>query len=176
MINNLTFIHVLTASFVIEIIILFLFKFTNQTSIAINNWYGNLGWTAVILDVLSLIIGFYIAIFVYKYLLKNSYINKKNEFIKFLVIVLCVQIIHDFSFYFLVIKPTPPRMNKVIDEFKQYAKHYKAQAVVADSLIYLFTTPILYYLISKNSNNENTFISLVCLYLIGYLLHQKSLY
>lgn len=176
MIKNIKFLHVLTATLIIELIMLILFKFTNQTSKAINNWYDNLKWTAVILDVLSIIIGFYLAKFIYKYLLKNNYINKNNEFIKFLLILLIVQIIHDISFYFFVIEPTPLKINKVIDEFKEYAKHYKLQAVVADSLIYIFTTPLLYYVITKNPDNINTFISIVCTYLVGYLLYQKPLY
>lgn len=176
MIENIKFIHILTATLIIELIMLILFKFTNQTSKAINNWYDNLKWTAVILDVLSIIIGFYLAKFIYKYLLKNNYINKNNEFIKFLLILLIVQIIHDIFFYFFVIEPTPLKINKVIDEFKEYAKHYKLQAVIADSLIYIFTTPLLYYVIKKYPDNINIFISIVCTYLVGYLLYQKPLY
>ena len=176
MIKNIKFIHILTATLIIELIMLILFKFTNQTSKAINNWYDNLKWTAVILDVLSIIIGFYLAKFIYKYLLKNNYINKNNEFIKFLLILLIVQIIHDIFFYFFVIEPTPLKINKVIDEFKEYAKHYKLQAVIADSLIYIFTTPLLYYVIKKYPDNINIFISIVCTYLVGYLLYQKPLY
>jgi len=176
MIKDLKFLHILTSSLIIEIIMLFLFKFTNQTSNAINNWYKKLEWTAVILDVLSIMIGFYLAKFIYKYLVRNKYINQNNEFIKFLFIVLVVQIIHDFSFYFLVVRPTKPRINYVIDEFKQYAKHYSVQAVIADSLIYLFTTPLLYYIVSKTSDDINTFTSIVSVYIIGYLLYQKALY
>ena len=33
----------------------------------------------------------------------------------------------------------------------------------------LVPTPILYYLVTKNSNDTNVFINLVSLYLIGYL-------
>ena len=63
--------------------------------------------------------------------------------------------------------------NKVIDEFKEYAKYYKLQAVFADSLIYIATTPILYYLVVNNRNDTNVFINIVSLYLIGYFMYQK---
>ena len=53
MIKDLTFLHFLTASVVIELFMMILFRFT-KSSRAINNWYDNLGWTAVILDVLSI--------------------------------------------------------------------------------------------------------------------------
>ena len=174
MIEQLTFLHFLTATALIEVFMLYLFKFTKQSSPVINNWYDNLGWSAIILDVLSILIGFYIAKFLFNYLLEYNYLSKQNEFIKFMVILLSVQILHDFLFYFLVIKPTPLGVNRVIDEFKEYAKFYQTKAVVADSLIYLSITPILYYYIQYQSNSVNTFITLVCFYLTSYLLHQKA--
>ena len=174
MIEQLTFIHFLTATALIELCMLSLFKFTKQSSTTINNWYGNLGWTAIILDVLSILIGFYIAKFMYHYLRENKYISKKHELIKYLVILLSVQILHDFLFYFLVINPTPIGVNRVIDEFKEYATFYQTKAVVADSLIYLSITPILYYYIQYQSNAVNTFTTIVCFYLTSYLLHQKA--
>ena len=92
---------------------------------------------------------------------------------KFLGIVLLVQITHDFLFYFFVIKPYPRLQNKVIDEFKSYAKYYQSQAVAADSLIYLITTPLLYFYLKKNKEETNIFISIVSIYLMGYFIHQK---
>ena len=62
MIEKITFIHILTASLLVEIIMLYKFKFT-PSSKAITDWYKNLKWTAVLLDVLSIMIGFYIAKF-----------------------------------------------------------------------------------------------------------------
>lgn len=174
MIENITFLQFLTATLIIETFMMILFRFT-KTSKAINNWYNNLGWTAVILDVLSILIGFYIAKFIYEYLVEQKYINTEYEIYKYLGLVLMVQIIHDFSFYFFVIKSYPKFKNKVIDEFKEYAKYYKSQAVFADSLIYIATTPILYYLITKNNNDINVFINLIGFYLIGYFLYQKPI-
>ena len=118
-------------------------------------------------------IGIYIAKFIYEYLKKNNYIDSVNEFRNFLFLVLCVQIVHDFLFYFLVIKPYPKFKNTVIDEFKEYASYYQSQAIVADSMIYLFTIPLLYYLIAKQSDNSNIFISIVSIYLMGYFIHEK---
>jgi hypothetical protein len=174
MIEQLTFLHFLTATALIEVFMMYLFKFTKQSSTTINNWYDHLGWSAIILDVLSILIGFYIAKFMYYYLVENNYISKKNEFINFMIILISVQVLHDFLFYFLVIKPYPSKVNLVIDEFKEYAKFYQTKAVVADSLIYLSITPILYYYIQYQSNSVNTFTTLVCFYLTSYLLHQKA--
>tara|TARA_A100001015_G_scaffold319412_1_gene442205 strand:- start:1321 stop:1866 length:546 start_codon:yes stop_codon:yes gene_type:complete len=175
MIKDLTFLHFLTASVIIEAFILYLFRFTKSplTGIAINRWYDNLGWSAVILDILSFLIGFYIAKFIYEYLVVQKFINTDYEIYKFLGIVLCVQIIHDFSFYFFVIKPYPKNKNRVMDEFKSYAERVKSGAVIGDSIMYLLATPLLYLFVQKNNINTNTFISIVCFYLIGYLIYQK---
>ena len=103
MIKDLNFIDFLMISSIIELIMLYLFRFTRSpfTGIAINNWYTNLRWTAIIFDILSLMIGFYISRFIYLFLLNHKYISNEYPFSKFLGIVLMVQIIHDFSFYFL---------------------------------------------------------------------------
>ena len=60
-----------------------------------------------------------------------------------------------------------------VEHYKEYAKYYQSQAAFADSLIYIATTPLLYLFIQKNNINTNTFISIVCFYLIGYLIYQK---
>lgn len=175
MIKDLTFLHFLTAAVVIELFMLYLFRFTKSpfTGISINRWYDNLGWTAVILDVLSVLIGFYIAKFIYEYLVVEKYINTDYELYKFLGLVLLVQIIHDFSFYFFAIKPYPKNKNRVMDEFKYYAESAKTKAVMGDSFMYLLATPLLYLYIQKNNINTNTFISILCFYCIGYLIYQK---
>ena len=174
MIKELGFIHFLTATLLIELFILIRFRFTHVAK-PINDWYNNLRWTAVMLDIVSIIIGFYIAKFICEYLMKNNYINNNYEFFKYLGILLLVQIIHDFVFYFLVIKPYPKYKNKVIDEFKEYANHYRVKAVVADSLIYIAATPLLYISLHNMDMNKNIFTSLVAFYLIGYTLHQSNI-
>ena len=175
MIKDLTFLHFLTATVIVEVFILYLFRFTKSplTGIAINRWYDKLGWSSIILDITSLLIGFYIAKFIYEYLVEQKYINTDYEFMKYLGLVLLVQISHDFLFYFFVIKPYPNNKNKVMDELKLYSEKVKTGAVIGDSIMYLIGTPLLYIFIQKNNINQNTFISIVCFYLIGYLIYQK---
>ena len=84
-----------------------------------------------------------------------------------------IQITHDFSFYLFAIKPFPKNKNRVMDEFKSYAGSAKSNAVIGDSIMYLIGTPLLYLYIQKNNIHTNTFISILCFYLIGYLIYQK---
>lgn len=175
-ISKISFIHFLTSALVIECFIIFLFKFTKSpfSGRSINNWYTNFGWSAVILDVLSLIIGFYLAKYAYMFLLKKNVISKKYALLTFLIIMLLIQIVHDFTFYFTVIKPHKTGRNAIMDELQSYANKVSYGAVIGDSFMYLLATPLLYFLIQMETE-ENTFISLVSAYIIGYILYQKPL-
>ena len=97
--EKIKFLQILTATVLVELFILYLFRFTKSilSVKAINDWYDNLRWNAVILDLLIFIIGFYLAIFFCKR-------YKINNYIGFLIAQLLIQIIHDFLFYFFIIK------------------------------------------------------------------------
>lgn len=175
-IKNLKFIHFLTAALCIELFMLFLFRFTKSpfSGKSINNWYTNFGWSAIILDVLSVIIGFYITKYIYLHLEKKNLISSKNSLLKFLALMLFVQIVHDFTFYFTVIRNAKIGKNPIMDELIKYAENIGVGAVIGDSFMYLLATPLLYYLL-KLENEDNAFISLVCAYIIGYIVYQKPI-
>lgn len=176
MIENIEFLHFFAATCLVEVLFLYLFRFTRSplTGKAINNWYTHLGWSAVILDILSVLIGFYLAKFIYEYLLRNRYITNEYSLAKFLAIVLLVQITHDFLFYYLVIRTSKQGQSRVMDEFKRYADSVGVGAVIGDSLMYMVGTPLVFYL-STQTNDVNLVSSIVSLYLIGYFVHQKPL-
>ena len=178
MIESLTFLDFFTATCLIEVIMITIFRKTKpwgpgEKWSSINRWYTNLKWTAVILDILSIMIGFYISKFIYVYLIDKQLITKDNELVKFLGIVLCVQIIHDFLFYFLIIKRSSVGESQIMDEFIDYSKTVKLNAIVGDSIMYLLATPMLLY-IYKNKKDVNILTSIISLYLIGYLIYQKE--
>ena len=177
MIKNITFLHFFTAACVVELFMITIFRYSGIRGnkwMAINNWYTNLRWTAVILDIISVLIGFYIAKFIYEYLVTTKLIDDKHDLLKFLGIVLCVQIIHDFSFYFLVIKDSKMGSSLVMDEFIRYSKSVGINAIIGDSIMYLLATPLVFYLVNVRTD-VNVFSSLVSLYLVGYFIYQKPL-
>ena len=175
-VQELHFIHFLTAALCIELFMLFLFRFTKSpfTGKSINDWYTNFGWSAIFLDILSVIIGFYLAKYLYSYLLRKNIISDDYVLLKYLLVMLAVQILHDFTFYFTVIKNSEFGKNPIMDELTKYAKHVGVGAVIGDSFMYLLATPLLYYLL-KLDDQENIFISLLCAYIIGYIVYQKPL-
>ena len=62
-----------------------------------------------------------------------------------------------------------------MDEFKTYAKNTKLGAILGDSWMYLMGVPIL-ILSSKLNKELLIFISILCLYIIGYLIYQIPSY
>jgi len=173
MIEELTFIHFLAASAVVELFVLLFFRFYDTGS-SINRWYTNLRWSAIILDILSFLGGFYIAKFIYEYLLSQKYVTKENGLYKYLGILLAVQITHDLLFYFFVINPYPKNTNQVMDEFKYYASKAKTNAVMGDSIMYIIGTSLLYFIV-KQTANVNIFMTILSFYIVGYLIYQKPL-
>lgn len=173
MIEDITFLHFLTTTLITELLFLYLTRFTSLFGKKLNNWYTNLRLTAVLLDILIIIIGFYLAKFSYVYLVNNNYVSNNYEFIKFLIIMLIIQIVHDFSFYIFAILPTKSGINNVMDEFKKYTIDANIKPLLGDSLMYLIATPILFYLILYLNNDTNVFISILSIYIIIYLVYQK---
>lgn len=178
--QKLDFLTILTLSVITEMLFLFSFRFTKLpfTGIPINRWYTNFQWTAIILDILIIIIGFYLAKFVFNYLIENKYIKKYKEIYKnlflFLIILLVIQITHDILFYHLFILKSKEGNNPIMDELNKYAKKVSFGAVIGDSSMYILSI-IIFYLIRNSSNDIKTFLSVLSLYLIGYFIYQKPL-
>tara|TARA_Y100000768_G_scaffold277219_1_gene212659 strand:- start:19403 stop:19975 length:573 start_codon:yes stop_codon:yes gene_type:complete len=168
-INNIEFINIFTATTIVELICILFFRLTKSffSVKAINDWYDNLRWSAVGLDILIVIIVFYFNIFLSKYLKINNYLN-------FLLLQLILQIFHDIIFYY-IIKYSIEGNNIVMDEFKSYVKNTNIGAIVGDSWMYLMGIPILLHTLKFNKEIL-VLISLICLYIIGYLVYQKPLY
>lgn len=169
-----TFLNFLTTTCLVELIFLSAFRCTKYFSSkdAINQWYTNLRWTAIILDMLSVMIGFYLAYFSYKLLKINKIVGDKNSILIYLPLVLLIQISHDLLFYFLVIKNTKKGSSIVMDEFINYASKSGINAVLGDSLMYITGVPLLFY-IATLADEIKVFLSLTSIYIIGYLLYKN---
>ena len=105
MIEKINTLQFLTATLIIEVFMLFLFRYTNSpfSGKSINVWYDKFRWGSVILDVMSVMIGFYLAKYLYEYLVSKNIMNREYEFLKYIVLLLFIQIAHDILFYIFVI-------------------------------------------------------------------------
>jgi uncharacterized protein YacL len=169
--NNISdYLPILNGSLLADILIIFAtFYLPNIIgSNKLADWYKKYGLSAVIADTLILVIGMIIARALYSKIFGDDF-----SILKFAFLVLVIQIIHDFVFYFGIIKTLPRGINHMIDMFKDYAQEVSAGAVVGDSI--MITMAVIFAsLFTGCDNNTNIIIMIILVYLIPYVVHAKS--
>jgi hypothetical protein len=160
-------VYILTAVVIIDLIVILIARDTNVFGKTINTWYDKFGITAVILDVLIIVIGFIIT----RYLFYAIDLEFTPEL--FIMIALVVQIIHDSALYEFIIKPYPVGHNQVIDVYKAYASENGYKIILADSGMVLGSAVLAMYLKNKPMH-ETTTLLILGLYIIPYFLYQKA--
>jgi hypothetical protein len=164
--NNVNdYLSILNGCINADLIILFLVYHGAFKSLFLKKWYKKYQLSAVIADVLILVIGIILARFLYKYLFTSFSIWK------FTALAVCIQIIHDFLFYFLF-SNLPVGYNSMLDFFKGYAKEVGVTAVLGDSFMM-----ILACLLSSNfatySLNINIIALTISIYFFPYMINYE---
>jgi hypothetical protein len=162
--NNINdYLPLLNACIITDLFIIFLSNIRFIKSKTLQEWYSKYKFSAVIADVLIILIILIITRAIY------YYIFKVYSLIKFIIIAIVLQIIHDILFYFLFTN-TPRGFNKMLDTFKNYANEVSYKAVFADSGMIIMACLLSSYLVNKNTN-INIIILIVSIYLLPYLLN-----
>jgi uncharacterized protein YacL len=148
---------------IIVLIIVYYTPYFNSKYLKI--WYQKYRLSAIIADVLILVIGIILARFFY-YKLFNEF----NIF-KFLGLVVGIQIIHDILFY-IGFSNIPRGINNMMDLFKDYSKEVSAGAIFGDSFMIIIA--VFASMFFKGFNFNNNIILLISLvYFIPYILYTK---
>jgi hypothetical protein len=129
----------------------------------LKKWYVQYNLSAVISDVSIILIVLLITKTIY------YYIFEEFSLLKFIIIAVSIQIVHDILFYVLF-SNIPRGVNKMIDTFKDYAKEVSYKAIIADSIMIILSCLIAAYLVNKTINT-NIIVLVVSLYLLPYLLY-----
>jgi len=144
-----------------DLIIIFLLYHGVFNSSLLKKWYKKYQLSAVLADVLILVIGIIIARFLYHYIFTSFSIWK------FTVLAVIIQIIHDILFYWFF-KSLPIGYNSMLDFFKEYAKEVGGSAIIGDSFMM-----ILACLLSSNfatyTLNNNIIVLIISLYFVPYM-------
>ena len=157
------YLPILNATLITDLFIIFLLYIGFFKTIFLKKWYIQFNIYAVLADVLILLIGFILTRYFY-YKIFKSY-----SIIKFILLFLGIQIIHDILFYLLFMN-IPRGKNKAFDLFKDYAKEVGVGAIIGDSFMVVMIV-LLASFISKLSYNANIIILIVTCYFFPYLVY-----
>ncbi len=163
-VNN--YIHILNGSLLADLIIIVIIYYTPYLSSKyVMKWYEDFRLSAILADVLIIMIGLIIARYIF-----TKYKIKWNIY-KFIGLVLAIQIIHDILFYILF-KNIPKGANRMLDLFKLYANEVSFNAILGDSLIMILAVLFTSYFASLDLN-KNIIILITLLYSVPYLIYTK---
>jgi hypothetical protein len=126
-------------------------------------WYKELSLSAVIADVLIIVLGITFVRFLY------PYIFDKYSLLKFLLLAVVIQVTHDILFY-LFCTSVKRGKSKILDIFKDYGLEKGSGAIVADSLMMISSILIASYL-KGFSLNANIITLIIAVYIVPYFIY-----
>lgn len=161
--NTSDYLPLLNGVIITDLFVILLSNMKVINSKVLIKWYSQYNLSAVIADVLIILIGLIIVRYVY------YYIFDKFSIIKFVLLAVVVQIIHDILFY-LLFKSVPRGKNRMLDTFKDYAGEVSYKAILADSGMMVMAALIASYLAGETLN-KNIIILIFIIYLLPYILY-----
>ena len=162
--NNINdYLPLFNAVLITDLFVILLLNIKIIKSQVLRQWYLQYNLSAVIADVLIILIGLIITRAIYYYIFETF------SLLKFIILAVAVQITHDILFY-IFFSNIPRGVNKMIDTFKDYANDVSYKAILADSGMMIMSCLIASYLANKNTN-INIIVLISFLYLLPYLLY-----
>lgn len=162
--NNINdYLPLFNAVLITDLFVILLLNTRVIKSQVLRKWYSLYNLSAVIADVLIILIGLIITRAIYYYVFDSFSI------VKFIILAVIVQIAHDILFY-VFFSNIPKGVNKMLDTFKDYANEVSYKAILADSGMMIMSCLIASYLVNKNTNT-NIIVLISSLYLLPYLLY-----
>ena len=165
--NYAYFPQIAVAVLIVDLIVIFLERFfPGFWGSTINVWYDRFGLSAVIADVLIIILGILLAQYLYRTFIKPTY--GWNVY-AFSALVVAIQVVHDMLFYVGVILPLPKGHNAMMDVFKTYADRGGGKVVLADTGMMLGSVAIASALASMHPQ-MTVFSGVLAAYAVPFIL------
>jgi hypothetical protein len=161
--NTNDYLPLFNAVLITDLFVILLLNLKVIKSKVLRQWYSQYNLSAVIADVLVILIVLIITRAIYYYIFDTFSI------LNFIILAVMLQISHDVLFYYFF-SIIPRGVNKMLDTFKDYANDVSFYAIVADSGMMIMSSLIAYYLVNK-STNTNIIVLISFLYLLPYLLY-----
>jgi hypothetical protein len=162
--NTGDYLSILNGALITDLCVIFLLIFGAIKSKVLVEWYRKYNLSAVIADVLIIVIGIIMARFAYPYVF-----GEKFSLIKFIGLAVAIQIVHDILFYYMF-NLVPRGKNRMLDTFKDYANEVSFKAILSDSLMIISTCLLSSYFVSLNLNT-NIIILILSIYILPYAIY-----
>ena len=161
--NTNDYIPLFNAVLITDLFVILLLNTNIIKSRVLREWYDKYNLSAVIADVLIILIGLIIV--------RAIYYSVFNEFsiIKFAFLAVVVQMIHDILFY-IFFTNVPRGINQMLDTFKDYADEVSYKAILSDSGMMIMASFIASYLASQSANT-NMIVMIASLYIMPYFIY-----
>jgi hypothetical protein len=163
--------YLLVAAVVVEVVVIAITRFFPAFSGKyLNLWYSRFKLSAVLADVVSVLIGFGLAKYFY-----TEVIYPKADWnpLYFTGTAIVIQVIHDILFYFGIIKQVPEGKNGILDVMRSYGEAGGAKLVLGDSVI-MAGTSVGAMLLKATSPHLVLLIGLVAAYSLPYFMEVKN--
>jgi hypothetical protein len=161
--NTKDYLSLLNAVLITDLVVILLANMNIIQSQVLKKWYQKYNLSAVIADVFIILIVLILARALYYYIFETF------SLLKFILLTLVLQIIHDVLFY-LLFSSIPRGVNNMIDTFKDYAKENSYHAIVSDSGMMISSCLLASYLVNQNTNT-NIIVLIISVYVMPYLLY-----
>jgi hypothetical protein len=161
--NTNDYLPLLNGVLITDLFVILLLNTKVIKSGVLRKWYAQYNLSAVIADVLIILIGLIITRAIYYYVFKTF------SLLKFTILAVIVQITHDILFY-IFFTNIPRGVNKMLDTFKDYSNEVSYKAILSDSGMMIMSCIITSQLVNTNTN-INIIVLISVLYLLPYLLY-----
>ena len=161
--NTSDYLPLLNAVLITDLFVILLLNTSIIQSQVLRKWYSQYNLSAVVADVLIILIGLIITRAIYYYVFETF------SLLKFTILAVIVQITHDILFY-MFFSSVPRGVNKMLDTFKDYANEVSYKAIFADSGMMIMSCILASYLANRTMN-INIIVLISFLYLLPYLLY-----
>ena len=161
--NTSDYLPLLNGVLITDLFVILLSNLKIIKSQVLVKWYNKYNLSAVLADVLSILIGLIIVRAIYFYIFDTFSIEK------FIILAVIVQSTHDILFYTFFTN-VPRGVNNMLDTFKDYANEVSYKAILSDNCMMIMSSLIASYFANKNMNT-NIIILISFLYLMPYLLY-----
>jgi hypothetical protein len=169
--NNSDWLPILASVIIVDVIGIFIFSLIKNTGTQIYKWYVDFGLIAFFSDVLVIVLDFVIVRYIYK-----IYVYPKYGFnpALFISLLLCVQIIHDILYYYLIVIQSTPGRNTILDFMKKYGKEFGSHAIISDSLM-VFASALIAMILKGYPAHISVTVLISILYIAQYALTTRRL-